>query len=459
MRGEICGLGVALAFAFFGCSGDHSLRADDAGPSESGSAGNPEGTGGATAGSPSSGGSRTGGSTGAGGAAGKPASGGATDASVDGDAGVDTDASDAAPSSDATLGDAQVPVRCLSGLPDDMARLDTTLDLAPDPPDGGGPAGTMSALVSRDGTTVAGAFITDARAHLGHWYRWSGNDFTDLGAVGPLVTGTPTAIDCTGDTLAGHLFAVPKDPGDRVSAHVLRWRKGESFRELAPTYAAEPSTPAFVNAISADGEIILGRIGESPQLTRWIGNGAPEPVNTGGAFDGPENVSFDAEGRVFLGTSGRLATLWRSGQAVVRITEANAYSTTPSAISAGGDYVVGTLSLQTGAGNGYLWNAKTGIVRLGNYLIPRAVSANGTVVVGLVPPGGGPDSEFIWDKAHGARSLASVLASYDLHLPAGFRIVDLTGVSDDGRVVVGSAVDSSGNQAAFRAVLPKAATE
>ena len=55
---------------------------------------------------------------------------------------------------------------------------------------------------------------------------------------------------------------------------------------------------------------------------------------------------------------------------------------------------------------------------------------------------------FIWDADHGARNLSDVLAQQNIHLPLGGTISQVSGVSADGRSIIGN-VTVGGDQRSF----------
>jgi uncharacterized membrane protein len=81
-----------------------------------------------------------------------------------------------------------------------------------------------------------------------------------------------------------------------------------------------------------------------------------------------------------------------------------------------------------------------------------AVSGDGSLVAGFSYSG--PNSEreaFVWDQANGLRSLQMVLASLGLDVE-GWSFLDATGISADGKLIVGDAIHD-GQTVAFLADL------
>jgi hypothetical protein len=75
--------------------------------------------------------------------------------------------------------------------------------------------------------------------------------------------------------------------------------------------------------------------------------------------------------------------------------------------------------------------------------MPSAVSGDGQIMVGWgVSPQG--DVAWIWDELHGVRTLDTALKTdYQFSL-SGWTLQRATGISDDGRKIVGYGINPSG---------------
>ena len=80
------------------------------------------------------------------------------------------------------------------------------------------------------------------------------------------------------------------------------------------------------------------------------------------------------------------------------------------------------------------------------------ISADGSTVVGLGTTASGHEA-FIWDAENGMREIHAVLTNFGLDL-TGWRLYEATGVSGNGRVIVGRGLNASGSSEAWIAVLP-----
>jgi len=155
------------------------------------------------------------------------------------------------------------------------------------------------------------------------------------------------------------------------------------------------------------------------------------------------------------------------------------------AISADGTTVVGVSDSAQGSREAFRWSAADGLIGLGDlrdgFLESRAsdVSGDGSVVVGasFVPQnvvandvsadgsvivGDGVGAEmreaFIWDETHGMRTVQGRLEN-ELGLDlSGWTLIDVQGISDDGRALTGTGINPSGRYEAWYAVIPEPGT-
>ncbi len=111
----------------------------------------------------------------------------------------------------------------------------------------------------------------------------------------------------------------------------------------------------------------------------------------------------------------------------------------------------------------YRWTENGGLQRLGD--LPEGdfestawgVSGNGQIVVGdgITGQYGNDWEAFIWDPGHGMRNLRDVLVNdFGLNL-TGWTLNSAQAISSDGTTIVGYGTNPSGNQEAWRAVIPE----
>ena len=92
-----------------------------------------------------------------------------------------------------------------------------------------------------------------------------------------------------------------------------------------------------------------------------------------------------------------------------------------------------------------------------DFYVALGVSADGSVIVGEASTFN-PTSRyepFIWDQVNGMRGLTSVLQDLGVQIPSGWRLQEAHAVSADGRTIVGTGANPSGQFEAWVAVVPE----
>jgi len=141
-----------------------------------------------------------------------------------------------------------------------------------------------------------------------------------------------------------------------------------------------------------------------------------------------------------------------AGQPSLAVTLTGPTSLLPSA--AQGSYIVGYGNSASG-NEAFRWTAEGGMVGLGSLpggsflSIAQGVSADGMIIVGKSGSGANRRA-FVWDRAHGMRDLRSLLVNDFRADLTGWQLREATGVSADGRTIVGIGFDPSGDTEAWR---------
>ena len=124
-----------------------------------------------------------------------------------------------------------------------------------------------------------------------------------------------------------------------------------------------------------------------------------------------------------------------------------------------GLYIVGEARNDDGVDEPFRWDAENGMRGLGpcpaEVLLARAADASGdgSVVVGPDRIATFPATSFIWDEQHGCRTLSDALTNeFGLDL-SGWFLISATGISDDGRTIVGYGQNPQGDREAWMAVI------
>jgi probable HAF family extracellular repeat protein len=211
-------------------------------------------------------------------------------------------------------------------------------------------------------------------------------------------------------------------------------------------------------------------VGEARRSTggfRWT---APDTLTFIGSLTGPRGSSVargvSGDGTVIVGYSlnskGRHeAFRWTEDKGMVGLGELFKEGSAggAAAVSTDGSTIVGSCtSIVSGDTQAFRHTAAGGIVGLGDlpgdllWSHATAVSADGSIVVGesfTDLPGGGA---FIWDETHGMRQLHAVLLDAGLDV-AGWTLSVATGISADGRTIIGSGIDPENNYLPWLATL------
>jgi len=307
--------------------------------------------------------------------------------------------------------------------------------------------------ISADGRVVVGStgYIENGSEDGTLWhdaFRWEGGEMDLLEGIPRDSHGSATHVSADGSRIVIGLSV------GILSAHsYFSWKDG----------AIEPIDIDTVNDITADGLVAVGEL--SSRATRWfVGDGRYEYVGAltvppGGTSSFATAISDD--GSVVIGrgetADGAFDVFRREGDEIVALGIPGA---SPQACSSDGSVLVGLIDSEAFR---YEDNETVHLGVLdGIFSLARDVSADGSVIVGEY--GGYWVSEtdyeyraFVWEEAFGMRSLQGVLEGAGLDL-MGWRLQRATGISDDGRTIVGYGINPDGYQEAFIATIPEPGT-
>jgi len=314
----------------------------------------------------------------------------------------------------------------------------------------GGAVSSGAAGVSGDGTTVVGASQASSGTQA---FRWIASDTAGMVGLGTLA-GSSAHSSAFGVSRNGSVIV-----GDSLSAlpgpEAFRWSAASGMVSLG--LGGGPFS-SEARSVSGDGAVIVGR-NSMNRAFRWTMATGPEEI---GASDGSIAYGVSDDGRVIVGSSSGQAFRWTGNGGLVPLgflpggDQSAAFAT-----SVDGSIVVGSSTSSAGV-QAFRWTQATGMVGLGGSLggvgagQAHGVSADGTVVVGLAQFSPSVDQEaFVWDATNGIRSLKSALLGLGLNLES-WRLLVATGISHDGRTIVGGGINPSGNQEAWIARLDQA---
>lgn len=251
-----------------------------------------------------------------------------------------------------------------------------------------------------------------------------------------------------------------------VGFQAYRWTSTEGIAGLGDLPGGGFSSEA--RRVSGDGEVVVGRSTSEASVTggvkrfeafRWTGATGMTGLGDlpGGVFD---SIATDAstDGSVIVGAGnsaqGREAFRWTQTDGMVGLGDlgGGVFESGASAVSGDGSVVVGTGVSESG-GQAFRWSSTDGIVGLGVLEVggsTRAfdVSGDGSVVVGLARSVAGEDTPFIWDSVNGLSDLMAILLTdFGLDVAAlGWDLQSATGVSADGRTIVGQGRGPNGSE-------------
>jgi uncharacterized membrane protein len=310
---------------------------------------------------------------------------------------------------------------------------------------------SLPAAISSDGQVVVGHCIQTQQA-----FRWDRRR-----GMTPLTLARnqawAIATDAIGSVVVGS--ALPCD-SDRCqdSQHAARWEAG-AFEMLGEP---DSSRQTAATGISADGSVIVGYDYGGPGFVafRWTRQGGAVPLGPGSALD----VSGD--GRVIVGYGGtpgnQRAMRWSpEGDATELGALPGETSGYAYAANADGSVIVGS-SWSTNTTFATRWSDSDGTTSFGP--LPGdivaafyATSEDGSVAVGVStnarPPTLYTGHALIWDDASGLRALESDLARAGIDI-GGWKLVQATAVSANGRVITGFGTNPSGQTEAWIVRLP-----
>jgi uncharacterized membrane protein len=318
---------------------------------------------------------------------------------------------------------------------------------------GGAAYSSYAYAAAADGSVVVGVLIVNGTFDY-KAFRWTAADGMVLLPDLPYGRGasSATGISADGQVIVGGSFFEP-DGGDAVA-----WS--------APSYSVNP----FVDdggaaAASADGSIIAGTrffTGGQSQPYRWTEVGGAIDIAPRGWYSVATGLSHD--GSVIVGNvdGGSLAKgfRWTSVTGAVLLEDLSGgldYSQA-RAVSGDGSVVVGfSSSDRSFNGEAVTWDA-SGVHQLFDGPVEFTGTATGVSYDGSVIVGQQEAGAFIWDANNGLRNLQSVLSSRGVDM-TGWMLSEATGISSDGRTIIGIGTNPLGQTEGWVAMIAEAVPE
>lgn len=331
--------------------------------------------------------------------------------------------------------------------------------------------------VSANGSVVVGESIGGGPISYPSATRWFAGNPTPLGTLDPNGIVNNTAYATSAD---GHIV-VGMDQSDRkhVGVEGFRWQNGAMVSLSDPSQGINFES---ANGISDDGSVICGdvlfkKFTEAVRLENGVTTVLPAPdrktTATAVSADGGAIIGYTDSGAAVkykYGVFDGSAVLWINGQTIILgDLPGGLFGSRPQAVSADGSVVVGGSVSHNpyhsyGQVEAFRW--ENGLMEPLGYL-PKAakvpyseamdVTADGSMIVGT-----SDNRAFIWDSVNGMRDLAKVLQTdygVDLRVEngaatkVGWKLLEATGVSDDGLIIVGNGISPSGRIRAWKVIL------
>jgi uncharacterized membrane protein len=313
--------------------------------------------------------------------------------------------------------------------------------------------------VSPDGSTVVGiARNPTGESGSPQAWRWTlGPGMVGLGqTTGVFHHGTANGVSSHGDVVVGEydFAALWMDNGEPI------------LLESGPHgFLAERA-----NDVTADGTVVVGLMGFPSGAFRWTSSSGFEVLESESLDGASEALAVSDDGAVVVGKAQPESGVsvvpfrWTADTGMVSLNgrvRGEAHDVTGD-----GAVIVGNTQTSNGF-EAFRWTESSGIMPLGD--LPgggvngsaSAVGAGGNAIVGLSSTGfGGPNGPvfeaFIWTPSGGIRNLRDALIG-DFGFAsalAGWQLTHATGISADGRVIVGYGINPAGQDEAWLAVLP-----
>jgi probable HAF family extracellular repeat protein len=323
----------------------------------------------------------------------------------------------------------------------------------------GGAVGSSARGISANGSVVVGD--STSGSGVNEAFRWtSGGGMLGLGDL----TGGPFLSHATGVSADGTVVV-----GDGLSTsgtEAFLWTSSGGMIGLGDLPGG--GFQSFAHGVSADGSIVVGYGATAAgfEAFRWTsGSGMVGLGDLPGGAVSSVGRAISANGSVMVGESNSAsganeAFRWTSSGGMVGLGDltGGSFSSFAFAASADGSVVVGLGDSALGL-EAFRWTSGGGMVGLGDLAGGAfssrsiAVSADGSVIVGQGTTTSGNEA-IIWDAVNGMRNLKSVLLPSVGAALNGWTLTFATGISADGRTVVGQGINPSGVGEAWLAYLP-----
>lgn len=290
-------------------------------------------------------------------------------------------------------------------------------------------------------------------------FRWT--EFEGIKSLGLMESGSfsdARAVSADGSVVVGN-----GDTQDRTST-VFRWTMNTGMRELS---ALSNAKLCVAGGVSGDGNSVIGTcLLAGNSAFHWTEQtGSVSLGQLGGGSNRTSNaLAISSDGSTVVGVGHPVLTgavVWNL-HAETRLlgTLPGDTSAAANAVSRDGSVVAGYSINAESRQRAFRWTALTGMTALTSTestlfeVNVSAVSGDGRLMVGW---GGTPNEEVavVWDEFHGVRRLVDMLKLDYQTTIEGWILTRATGISDDGRTIVGYGTNPDGRTEGWVLILRK----
>lgn len=320
-----------------------------------------------------------------------------------------------------------------------------------------GDSGSEALAVSGDGRVVVGASLGPGVSR--HAFRWTlTNGLQALGSVAGSTMSSAVAVSYDGSVIVGQASA----PG--FSAVAFRWTAAAGLQQLP---ALVGSSLCAATGVSGNGLVIVGTCLIAGNAG-FVWTEAASMVSLG-QFGGGTSRSSNAmaislNGSTIVGSGHPVLTgalAWKGeGQFSLLGYLPQDVAAAATAVSRDGTAIAGYSSDSFGRTRAFRWTQVTGMVPLASGqeglgdLVATGMSGDGTVVVGWATSAT-EETAWIWSDSTGWFRLEELLLMKYRFGLNGWTLHRATGISDNGRTLVGQGRNPQGQLAGWVLTLPE----
>ncbi|MGH7455079.1 MAG: hypothetical protein ACRENG_27235, partial [bacterium] len=294
--------------------------------------------------------------------------------------------------------------------------------------------------ISDDGKVIIGR-SSSARFEEEGFFRTVRDSLIALqGPAGAPVSNEPRAMIPNGEIIAGKI-ASARGP------EAARWTAATGWVGLGDIVGGMFASQSL--GISIDGTVIVGwgTSNAGFEATRWVNDNALAMGDLPGGGYQSAAALVSSDGKTIVGTGysaqGPEVFVWKESTGMIGLGDlaGGQFSSEPFGMTPDASVIVGEASSGRGI-EAFRWTQARGMEGLGDlsggtfHSIAFDVSVDGAIVVGFGNTAQGSEA-FIWDATNGMRNLKNVLVAAGLREVEQWRLTEATGISADGRIIVG----------------------